>query len=314
MPPNFAPIVILPLATIGCAIAAAMAWRSGVLHRRELLAVITNYRQQLTALGLSDSNARFINSSFFPALEHSIRQSQRYRSAFSLGAVLNIWLSFLATSIVVLTSGILSGWAVWGLAIIGLLSAGQTGWILLNSFTQPGQRYRDSTALRYQLEECINELLSLTPEIPLEDQFIQFCDEFKQIRSMAHAADIKWIDNAQRASKSIIDETSEQLRQSRTEYRSKYSGNSNDLDPQPDGFIANPSIVGDRRSTVVGSSVGNGISRVQQTGLVEMELEPEVDAAYATIGDTGMTPAQYIALSTADDEDTAIFLNQGADD
>jgi hypothetical protein len=280
-----------------------MAWRSGVLHRRELLAVITNYRQQLTALGLSDSNTRFINSSFFPALEHSIRQSQRYRSAFSLGAVLNIWLSFLATSIVVLTSGILSGWAVWGLAIIGLLSAGQTGWILLNSFTQPGQRYRDSAALRYQLEGCIIELLAPTSEIPLEDQFIQFCDEFNQIRSMAHAADIKWIDNAQRASKSIIDETSEQLRQSRTEYRSKYNGNSNDMDPQHDGFIAYPGTASDRRSSVGGSGVGDGANRAQQAGLVGMELEPEVDAEFATIGDTGMTPAQYIELSMGGDED-----------
>ena len=60
--------------------------------------------------------------------------------------------------------------------------------------------------------------------------------------------------------------------------------------------------------------MGDGIGRVQQAGLVEMELEPEVDAEFATIGDTGMTPAQYIALSTADDEDTAIFLNQGDDE
>jgi hypothetical protein len=303
MQPNFAPIVILPIAVIGCAIAATMAWRSDVSRQRELLAVVSSYKQQLAALGLSDSNTRFIDSSFFPALENSIKQAQRYRSAFSLGAVLNIWLSFLATSIVVLTSGILSGWAVWGLAIIGLLSAGQTGWILLNSFTQPGQRYRDSAALRYQLEECINELISLTPEIPLEDQFIQFCDEFKQVRSMAHAADIKWIDNAQRASKSIIDETSEQLKRSRSEYRSKYNDDRNDLDTQPNGFNPNTSVTGDRRIAVGGISVGDGTSRVQQAGLMEMHLEPEVDDSFATIGDTGMTPAHYIELSMGGDED-----------
>jgi hypothetical protein len=303
-------LLIPAVATIFCAVAAIACRRTTAQHREELAAIITSYKQQLGALGLDDRDLGFIHSSFFPTLERAIKKTQYYKSAFSLGATLPIWLSFCTASITVLTSGLLSGWAVWGLAVIGLLSAGQTGWILLNSFTQPGQRYRDSAALRYQLEECITELISLTPEIPLEEQFIQFCDEFKQVRAMANDADIKWIDNAQRASQSIIEETSEQVRQSRDEYRSKYNGNSNDLDPQPNGFTANPRTPIDRRSAVGGSSVGDGASRVQQAGLVEMELEPEVDAAFATIGDTGMTPAEYIALSTADD-DTAIFLSQG---
>jgi ABC-type transporter Mla subunit MlaD len=62
---------------------------------------------------------------------------------------------------------------------------------------------------------------------------------------------------------------------------------------------------------VGGISVGDGTSRVQQAGLIEMHLEPEVDDSFATIGDTGMTPAQYIELSMGGDEDTAVFLNQG---
>jgi hypothetical protein len=75
------------------------------------------------------------------------------------------------------------------------------------------------------------------------------------------------------------------------------------LDPQPDGFNSNPSVTGDRRIAVGGISVGDGTSRVQQAGLIEMHLEPEVDASFATIGDTGMTPAHYIELSMGGDED-----------
>lgn len=310
---------LIPLLLVGAVVAAiVLLWRVRKSEHKEVEGIIAGYKTQLTGIELNDRQLNFARLRFFPALEESIRMTQKYNSGFFLVATIPIGATVAGSCIAVLTSGLLSAWAVWGLAAIGLLSACQAGWAMFNSFVQTGQRYSDAVDLRYQLETCITELLEPTPHIPTGQQFAQFMAEFKKIRDIAHSANQERISSAQRASQLISDQAKETLERSREAYKSRWQN-----EPQINS-IDRPT------QTIEASNVTPEFSPLPE---IELELLPEVDNLFATvdgggpaeyiathagndevvtIGDTGMTPAQFIEISMGgEDDDTAVFLNQG---
>jgi hypothetical protein len=316
LPPGLIPLLILPIGATATAIVLLLRARKA--ERDEVKRIIDSYKIQLTHIELSDRELEYIRLSFFPELENVIRLTQKYSSGFFLVATVPIGATVAGSCVAVLTSGLLSHWAVWGLAAIGLLSAWQAGWTMLNSFVQTGQRYRDAVALRYELEGCITELLAPTPDIPIAKQFDQFFEEFRKIKAMANGAALERIDSAQRASQLIADEAKNQLEQDREQYRARWQD-------QPQSRV-----VSDKSTPTIETAITPEFSPIPA---LKLELIPEVDdrfatvgmgtpAAYVTaqdeaevptIGDTGLAVAQYIEMSQSgsDDDDTAVFLNQG---
>jgi len=373
--------IVIPIAIGLIALVAIFKELSKITRRPALDAkrIVNRYEGLIDELGLEPGALAFIRAIFIPELEEAILSARQHRFWFRAMTRWPIGLGFATAGLTVLASGLWAGSSELCLAAIGLLAAATTSIGLFDLLDQNGPGWKDAGILEHALRDCIEELLTATPEIPIAKQFSQFAAEYQAIRLLKQKNLERRIDASQAAAKAVTEQATAEIQSSRAEYRAAYSGKTVD---QGLAFDALPGEEPLTRSEFAQSIRGSGSSRlfldleqasnsgsqnsgdgsaaasqatIGDTGLtteayIAMSTSGDDDntAAFdlsgyafpeaatecatpapqairskpvaqasaatvlATIGDTGITPAQYIALSTTEDEDTAFFLNQGA--
>jgi hypothetical protein len=277
---------------------------------RELIAM---YAKQIDGLGLAQTDVNLIKGVFLPDLEQVILGARLAQFKFSTMAKSPIWMSAATTVATIFAGSFGANYISYFLVGIGVLGSVQGAIILIERLDQNGAQWKDAGTLEFEMKDALNELLVSTPNIPIAAQYAQFTKEYAAICKLRSEYFQRRLESTQAAAKAIADETTESIRTERQQYREKHSGTATPSPDHPVPFDRNairpPSF--EPSSVVVPPTV-----EASATQPIEVRPTFSGERSMETIGDTGISIAQYIELSTGggDDEDSGIFVGQFNDD
>jgi hypothetical protein len=100
-----------------------------------------------------------------------------------------------------------------------------TAWDKLEQNSSRWQDYHEIAAL---IEDALDELLTDTPEIPLDKQFNQFVVEYREINKLERELQRKRVNKAQEAASEQSEAIKSGIKESREKYRSEYEHDNSD--------------------------------------------------------------------------------------
>jgi hypothetical protein len=175
----------------------------------------------------SDADKSWLTNTVIPQLaDFAVAGSSSSFRFYRLNK-LAIAMNYLPVTVSAITLVVWKEYAAWGLAIIAVFGSIAAIVIAFDGIEQNALRWQDAEYIKWRLEDAINELLTETPDIPLNKQVDRLSLEYRQIMQLANELKQKRIGKAQESADSVKEQVAQQIDSERKQYREKYQNDSN---------------------------------------------------------------------------------------
>jgi hypothetical protein len=201
-----------------------------VLALRELLKLDNRRRKQLedrvsTMVKYSDFSPKqqywIMNAAAAKMISYQLigRNSSLRFYTLNEGAIVILGMNIAIPAIV---GAFFPAQAMHGLALMGFLSAVGVIATGFDKLEQNSARWQDCHEIASLIEDALNELLTDTPDIPLDKQYQQFVKEYEAISKLERELQKKRVKAAQAVASEQAEDLKSGIAQGREEYRAAY--------------------------------------------------------------------------------------------
>lgn len=191
--------------------------------RLEAQAEIVNYAKLLDRTELGENQKAWVLHSYIPKLLRYRRLGEHSGRRFKFRAKSSILLTLLGSITTIATATVLQTYWLYGLAVAGVLGPLAILSKAFDGIEGNKRRWVDYFMISSQMEDSLQELLTETPHIEINQQYAQFAAECDLIRSMETTLFEQRANESEMASLTALADAQQQLKNSREEYRANAS-------------------------------------------------------------------------------------------